>query len=113
MEPFLVCQKKFWQKDPNLPLHWVLVFPNFLGKPNAIKKIVLLRWCIWLVKKIWQHQNSVVMAKKILICHYHWVLVFPNFFDKPNASSQKNNFFIAFGLPKKFWKHQNSVAMAD
>ncbi|CAG9324043.1 unnamed protein product [Blepharisma stoltei] len=78
-----------------------------------IKKIALLRWCIWLVKKIWQYQNSVVMTNdpNLQLPLSFWCC--QNFFDKPNASSQKNNFFYCIWLAQKIWKHQNSVVMAD
>ncbi|CAG9335218.1 unnamed protein product [Blepharisma stoltei] len=38
MEPFLVCQKKFWQKDPNLPLPLSFGVSKFFGQAKCNKK---------------------------------------------------------------------------
>ncbi|CAG9323971.1 unnamed protein product [Blepharisma stoltei] len=36
MEPFLVCQKKFWQKDPNLPLPLSFGVSKFFWQAKCI-----------------------------------------------------------------------------
>ncbi|CAG9319779.1 unnamed protein product [Blepharisma stoltei] len=115
MEPFLVCQKKFWQKDPNLPLPLSFGVSKFFGKPNAIKKN-----CSFAMMHLACQKNLETpklsgngrLGSFLPFTTEFWCCQI--FFDKPNASSQKKQFFLLhLACPKNLETPKNSVVMAD
>ncbi|CAG9316010.1 unnamed protein product [Blepharisma stoltei] len=113
MEPFLVCQKKFWQKDPNLPLPLSFGVSKFFGQAKCNKKNCSFAMMHLACQK--NLETPKLSGNGRLGSFLPLPLSFDvaKFFDKPNESSQKNNFFYCIWLAQKIWKHQNSVVMAD